>query len=177
MANLHANETRALLNLRERDKALRDYLSQHKLSDESSIRDHLIYVHELNRVAGNINNHASAVSCILARQFLERHHDVISFDACEKLQGAKGIDLECRLTTGERVIGEVKTTIPYQGHKLGAAQLTSFKKDLQRLTDEAAVLKYFFLIDGGAAAEAQRLLQKGLFDRSIRVIDLLGLQS
>ncbi|WP_198296878.1 hypothetical protein [Deinococcus sp. DB0503] len=176
MTVLHQNEQRALHELRQKDRELRDYLLRNALTESDSVGDSLLYVYELGRVLGNIKNHTSAIACILARQYLESRHDVLSYDSCRKQQGARGLDIECELRGGGRIIGEVKTTIPYGGHKLGAAQTASFLKDFGRLTDETAVSKYFFVINEDSKNEAMYLISRGGFDSNIRVVNLIAVQ-
>ncbi|QLG11381.1 hypothetical protein HLB42_11755 [Deinococcus sp. D7000] len=173
MTSLHNNEKNALLDFQQKDRQLRKHLADHPLDEEASVLDTLVYIQNLSSVLGNIKNHASAVACILARHYLEQHHEIKTYDACQKAQGARGIDIECDLIGGGKILGEIKTTIPYGNRKLGAQQAESFKKDLARLTSDGADHKYFFVVDSDARREAELLIGKKGFDPFIKVIDLI----
>jgi hypothetical protein len=68
---------------------------------------------ELRDIQGNSSNDLSFVATLLAKRYLSQHFQ-ISFCAAEKPQGAPGIDIDCRTPAGERIVGEIKTTKPYQ---------------------------------------------------------------
>lgn len=112
MTVLHQNEQRALHELRQKDRELRDYLLRNALTESDSVGDSLLYVYELGRVLGNIKNHASAIACILARQYLESRHDVLSYDSCRKQQGARGLDIECELRGAEELLERSRQPSP-----------------------------------------------------------------
>lgn len=78
------------------------------------------------------------------------------FDVAFKPQGAPGLDIDAKTIDGERVVGEIKTTTPYHGHDLGAAQKLTFVKDFRKLEEAVAVHKFFFVTDEATFDVVQR---------------------
>jgi len=70
----------------------------------------------------------------------------IELDAALKPQGAPGMDIDCTLPDGTRIVGELKTTKPYQPG-FGAAQKREITKDLLRLAETAAAHRFMFVTD------------------------------
>jgi hypothetical protein len=99
----------------------------------------------IKALQGNANNDLSFLSCLLAKQYLVEHHVEVSFDAAAKAQGASGLDIDVRTTTGERIVGEVKTVEPYQPNDFGAQQKASFQADFEKLRSATATFKYLFV--------------------------------
>jgi hypothetical protein len=98
---------------------------------------------------GNLNNDLGFVATLLVKEFLEKRFQITNFDAAGKPQGAAGVDIEARTAAGETIIGELKTTKPYQPG-FGAAQRTTILKDLARLAASDANHRFMFVIDGDA---------------------------
>lgn len=61
--------------------------------------------------------------------------------------GTSGLDIDETTLEGERVVGEVKTTIPVGRDKLGAAQKAGMRKDFAKLRAAEAAHKYFFVTE------------------------------
>jgi hypothetical protein len=61
-------------------------------------------------------------------------------------QGAPGIDIVAKTTGGKMIVGELKTTKPYQPG-FGAQQRTMILKDLNRLASSTADDRLMFVID------------------------------
>src|SRR5205823_6197071 len=75
--------------------------------------------------------------------------DLGELDISAKPQGAAGLDLDFYTSEGKRVIGEIKTTVPYSGAKgnLGENQNTSINGDFAKLNRTVADHKFFFATD------------------------------
>ena len=112
----------------------------------------LSYLTSYKVLLGNLSNDVSAVACLLAKAYLEARHDLPPFEILSKPQGAAGHDVDVRTTGGERIVGEVKTTIPYNGPDFGASQDKEVRKDFDKLAAARADFKYFFVTDQRAFA-------------------------
>ena len=92
--------------------------------------------------------------------------------ALTRRAGAPGIDIEARTTDGKVIVGELKTTKPYQPN-FGAAQRTTILKDLMRLAKTNAYYRFLFVVD----PEAYRALSHSSFASQapgIEVVDLVS---
>lgn len=91
----------------------------------------------------------------------------------ERRRGAAGMDIDAITLDGLIIVGELKTTKPYQpgfGAQLGAQQRTMILKDLDRLQSTAADYRIMFVTD----AEAFRTLcGKKFAARAPNVVDLI----
>jgi len=105
------------------------------------------FLGKIKSILGNFNNRMSFLALLMAKAYLGRKLALAPFDATTKPQGTPGLDIDERTLTGERVIGEIKTTEPYLIHDFGAQQLTMFKKDFDKLNAESAAYKFFFVTD------------------------------
>jgi len=105
------------------------------------------YLSELKVILGNLNNDVSFVASLLAKEFLLARHRIEGFDVSLKPQSAPGLDIDERTADGERVIAEIKTTIPYGRSDLGAKQKETSRRDFQKLSAEDAAYKYFFVTE------------------------------
>jgi hypothetical protein len=110
-----------------------------------SPRELLAYLTDLKNALGNLNNDISFVASLLVKPFL-RERFGIEFDAALKPQGAAGPDIECVLPDGNLIVGEIKTTKPYQPG-FGAKQKEEIRKDLLRLSNSAAAHRFMFVTD------------------------------
>ena len=63
---------------------------------------------------GNLNNDMSFLASLLIKEFLEEEYGSNDFDAAAKPQGAAGYDVEATADDGTKIVGELKTTTPYQ---------------------------------------------------------------
>lgn len=95
---------------------------------------------------GNLSNDVSFAATLLAKAYLYNKFG-LTFDAAEKPQGAPGIDIDVNTPKGERVVGEIKTTVPYQANDFGAQQAKSFKADFAKLATVIAQHKFLFVTD------------------------------
>jgi hypothetical protein len=123
-------------------------LTQEKFdSQQSSVIAWYKYLAMMKEIQGNTSNDISFVACLMAKEYLYRKLPMKPFDVASKPQGAPGLDLDERTQSNQRVIGEIKTTVPYKKDDLGAQQRESFKKDFQKLNSERADYKFFFVTE------------------------------
>lgn len=161
--------------IQNKDRALRSFLEANSLTDPMAASDWLHYLSGVKRALGNLNNDLSFVATLLVKDYLRGRFEIRDFDAAGKPQGATGIDIEARTAQGDSVVGELKTTIPYQPG-FGAAQRTAILKDLTRLATSTARHRFMFVID---PASFQILCGKGFASRApgVEVVDLVTGQS
>jgi len=107
----------------------------------------LRYLVAMKRTMGNTSNWVSFVACVLAKRYLNANLQMAEFDVSLKPQGAQGLDIDAMTVTGERVVAEIKTTIPYNQMRLGAAQHASFQKDFDKLSSAVAEHRFLFVTD------------------------------
>jgi len=107
------------------------------------------FLSALKQIQGNASNDLSFIATLLAKHYLADRHQT-SFCAAEKPQGAPGIDIDVTTAQGERVVGEIKTTVPYQVVDFGAQQAAMFKKDFAKLLAADAKYKYLFVTEPAA---------------------------
>lgn len=153
---------------------LRDFLNSNNLVSPPDPKHWHTFLTTMRSIIGNINNDGSFVASLLAKSFLEKKHGV-SFDAAKKPQGAPGIDVELITDSGESVVAEIKTTVPYQVVDFGSAQITSLKKDFAKLVAAKAAYKYMLVTDQGAF----EILKKEKYTKympSVRVVNLVTLE-
>jgi hypothetical protein len=83
-------------------------------------------------------------------RYLHEHFAITDFDAAAKAQGASGLDVDVYSPNGERIVAEIKTTVPYSGAKndLVVQQKTSFRKDFAKLNAAQATHTLLFVTDG-----------------------------
>lgn len=87
----------------------------------------------------------------MAKEYLETQFELKDFDVSEKSQSASGFDIEVYTETGEKIIAEIKTTIPYKNTDFGANQIESIRKDFSKLKkDNIADYKFFFVTEKAA---------------------------
>ena len=107
------------------------------------------YLAKVKLIQGNINNDISFIACMMAKNYLTQRFDISQFDVSIKPQGAAGLDIDLISTDGERIIGEIKTTVPYSKTKnnLGANQKKAFSNDFDKLNKTPANHKFLFVTD------------------------------
>ncbi len=161
--------------IRKKDRALRSFLEANSLTEAVAANDWLLYLSGVKRALGNLNNDLSFVATLLVKDYLKGRFGIRDFDAAGKPQGAPGIDIEARTAQGDSVVGELKTTIPYQPG-FGAAQRTAMLKDIARLAASTARYRFMFVIDPDSF---QILCGKGFASRApgIEVVNLVTGQS
>ena len=107
---------------------------------------------------------------MLIKKYLSDRYSIVDFDPAQKAQGAPGIDIEVKTIDGRIIIGELKTTKPYQPG-VGAAQRTSILKDLNRLSLTPAVLRFMFVTD----SDAFHVLTRPRYQREFSSIEVVNL--
>jgi hypothetical protein len=145
MTFYHPKEQLYLNNIRERIGRLQSFLNNNALPDDSDIGSLFAFVEELRGILGNSANLQSFLSILLAKVYLVTRFDIDDFDAAEKAQGASGLDIDVQTRIGQRIVGEIKSTIPYGETELGAAQKKEFRKDFAKLNAAQADYKFFFV--------------------------------
>jgi len=141
-------ERQYLESIRQRLDALKRHLNEESIPDLGApITDWYRYLLAMKEISGNASNGMSFVAGLMAKDYLARKLHMRPFDIAAKAQGAPGLDIDEQTLDGQRVIGEIKTTIPYMGNDLGAQQRTTFMKDFEKLRNAAADYKFFFLTD------------------------------
>ncbi len=119
-----------------------------------------------------INNkiHSNAVQ--LAVLYLKKIHSGIQRWET-KLGSESGVDIVGYDINKEKIVGEVKSTIPYGGDRLGAAQATSIKDDLDKMKKYPETLKYFFILTSIAKTAVMHKFQDKLEDIQVLTIEEL----
>jgi hypothetical protein len=168
---LTVSEVRYCETIHAKDSSLRGLLATHRLgSDPVQLLQYLI---SLKNVLGNINNDISFVASLLVKPFLRQRFG-IEFDAASKPQGAVGMDIECLMANGTRIVGEIKTTKPYQPG-FGANQKKEIQKDLRKLAASMAEHRFMFVTD----AESYRTICGKAFASlapGVEIVDLVSEQ-
>jgi len=158
-----------------KDRTLRGFLEENSLSDPIDARQWLIFLTGIKHALGNLNNDVGFVATLLVKDYLVRRFGILGFDAAAKPQAASGIDVEAMTPDGKTIVGELKTTRPYQPG-FGAQQRTTILKDLARLSSVTADHRFMFVIDPDAF---QMLCRKTFASRApgVEVVDLLAEKS
>ncbi len=125
---------------------LRAVLDANQLCEPVDARSWLGHLTEIKDALGNVGNSMSFLASLLIKEFLWNDFGVLDFDAGLKPQGAPGADVEASAADGRTIIGELKTTKPYQPG-FGAAQRTAMLKDLSRLANSDADIRIMFVTD------------------------------
>ncbi|MGN6285504.1 MAG: hypothetical protein ACTHM2_10175 [Afipia sp.] len=169
---LTAAESRFCELIRQKDHTLRSYLDSNRLPNSMDARDWLSYLTGIKSALGNLSNDLGFIATLLIKNYLQkRFGGVVDFDAAAKPQGAAGVDIDVRTTDGRTIIGELKTTKPYQPG-FGAAQRTAIIKDLTRLAASAADYRFMFVVDSDAFSA---LCKPSLATRApgVEIVDLV----
>lgn len=145
---LTEGERRFCAQIKERVDALRQYLEAHELPDPyQSIARWYEVLSGMKRIQGNANNDISFVAALLAKEYLKSRFPDVTFDAAEKPQGAAGLDIDVAVDADVRIVGEIKTTIPYRNTDFGAQQREAFEKDFSKLNRADAIHKFMFVTE------------------------------
>lgn len=146
--NLTYREQEYLANISKKLKEVQSFLNSNILNEGSIDSKYWYeYLVGLKRIMGNFDNDVSFAACLMAKEFLTRQHQFYSFDIAAKPQSAPGLDIDERTDSEERVIAEIKTTIPYGQTDLGSQQKNMFFKDFEKLANTDATYKYFFVTE------------------------------
>jgi len=143
---LTKGEERYCQLIREKIAGLQQYLSGKKLPGTRYTRKWYDFLSAIKAIQGNLNNDISFIATLLAKEYLTKHFKIDVFDAAEKPQGAPGLDIDILNKRGERIVAEIKTTIPYNGNDFGAQQKKMIEKDLMKLRCAEAKYKFMFVI-------------------------------
>jgi hypothetical protein len=143
---LTKSENHYCCKIRQKDRELRTFLGAHAIDDSFEPTELLRYLTGIKRTLGNLSNDLSFVATLLAKNYLERRFHIVDFDAGAKAQGASGVDVSAKTPEGKTVVGEIKTTTPYQPG-FGAAQRIAILKDLARLANSAANHRLMLVVD------------------------------
>ncbi len=144
---LTPRERHAVQEILDRIAALAQFLEQSPVPKRPGASVLYRYLARMKEIQGNSDNGVSLVACLMAKEYLNRELDMESFDAATKPQGAPGLDIDEHTTAGARVVGEIKTTMPYGANDLGSAQKSSFEKDFKKLNAIAAANRFFFVTE------------------------------
>lgn len=139
------NEQAYFQRIRQHVTMLRDYLSNTAESDDDNPEAWFEFVAGIRDIQGNVSNDQSFLATMLVKRYLMSRFDVVEFDAAEKAQGAPGLDIDVLTDCGERIVGEIKTTVPHGKNDLGAQQKSTFQKDFKKLNEADAPHKFFFV--------------------------------
>jgi len=120
------------------------------------------YIVKIKKILGNFDNDISYIACLMAKEFLISRHSVEDLDVSLKPQSAPGLDIDTITNTGDRIIAEIKTTIPYLKNDLGAQQKNMFLKDFHKLNNNDATFKYFIVTEKAAYNVVQKRYSKYL---------------
>lgn len=130
----------------KRVEEMRALLNQRSLGGSEDAARRYKFLSLLHQTQGNLSNALHFVATRLAKRYLAARFQV-QFDAAEKPQGAPGIDIDLTTSEGQRIIAEIKTTLPLQLTEFGAKQAESFKKDFAKLTSVKAEHKFLFVTE------------------------------
>lgn len=146
---LSNEEMNYIESLSKKVETVRGFLTNDMPSDfsEESLIEQYESMKAFRRIIGNIDNDLSFLGCLLIKEFLNQRHLFSELNMALKPQGSPGLDVDEATIDGKRVIGELKTTYPYQENDLGANQKSNFIKDFEKLQGNVADYKYFFVTE------------------------------
>jgi hypothetical protein len=164
-------EGKVLAGVRNRLQAVQRILEGHDLSAEFlDARKCFQLLKRVKDALGNSNNDVSFVATLLAKEYLAGRHSGCAFDCAAKSQSAPGLDIDV-VVGNQRIVGEIKTTYPYNETDFGAAQLDSFRADFAKLAAAKADAKYLFLTEPEAFDVLSKRYRREL--RGVSVVSLL----
>jgi hypothetical protein len=140
-------EQASVRGILDRIAALALFLEHNPVSADPTPLALYEFLAQMKQIQGNTNIGVSLVACLLAKQYLNAHLDMEPFDVARKPQGARGLDIDARTVAGKRVVGEIKSTVPYRARDLGGDQKSTFEKDFKKLNGAHAEYRYFFVTE------------------------------
>lgn len=146
LCRLSDRETSHCKTIQQKDSSLRAFLGEQTLMEPVEPAQWLRYLTRAKAIIGNINNDVSFVATLLIKGYLSERFGIADFDAAAKAQGASGIDIEAKTLEGQTIVGELKTTTPYQPG-FGAQQKKTILKDIERLASTQADFRFMFVTD------------------------------
>lgn len=164
-------EVKVLAGVRKRLRGVQRVLEGHDLSAEFvDARKCFELLKRVKDALGNSNNDVSFVATLLAKAYLAERHSGCVFDAAAKSQSAPGLDIDV-VVGNQRIVGEIKTTYPYNESDFGAAQLDSFRSDFAKLAKAKARAKYLFVTEPETFDVLSKKYRQEL--RGVTVVSLL----
>ena len=136
----------------DRIRRLRRHLADADLCDPPDAPRWYKFLAALKAIQGNTNNDLSFIATLLAKAWLVERLPIPMFDAAGKAQGAGGFDVDLKTADGNRIVAEIKNTVPYKPTDFGAAQKREFRKDFTKLNAAVAHRKFLFVTDRRAFA-------------------------
>lgn len=143
-------EKEKFASIRDYIQSLRDFLNKNSLPPNTDITGQFAYSGQIKAITGNPANWQSFLSVMLAKKWLLQHYEIKDFDAGDKHENTRGLDIDIVTLDGKRIIGEIKTSVPVGQTNFGAKQKEMIHKDFQKLNDANADYKFFFMTDGRA---------------------------
>lgn len=168
--NFTDHEKRLCAVISQKEKRLREYLNENQLPEDIKAVEWFQFLVGAKNILGNINNDISFTATLIIKSFLKNRFSIEDFDAGAKAQGAPGMDIEAKTIDGKVIVGELKTTKPYQPG-FGAAQRTSILKDLAKLAKAPADYRFMFVTDD----EAFTALSRSVFASHLVDIEVVNL--
>jgi len=144
---LNQHETDFMEEIERRLSKVRTHLDTKEFPPLEDSDAWYAYMARLKEIQGNFYIDVSFVANLLAKKYLVSHYGLKGYDAAEKPQGAPGIDIEAKLPDGRRFVAEIKSTSPSGQYGLGAKQKDNVEKDLTKLINTKADLKFFFVTE------------------------------
>jgi hypothetical protein len=142
------NETAKLIKIKNIIIDLHRYLDENIIDEKIDGKSFYNYLTNIKKIQGNFDTLISFTSCLMAKEYLLEKYDFkTSFDVSLKSQSAPGLDIDEITTDNKRIIGEIKTTIPYNQNDFGANQKENIINDLKKLKKTEADGKYFFVTE------------------------------
>lgn len=126
---------------------LGDFLNDTDLGEPTDLSTWYKFLSRIEAILGNAHNDISFVATVLARLYLQKRFARFEFDAASKSQSAPGLDIDGRTPHGERIVGEIKTTVPYKIRDFGAQQKRMMEKDFIKLRKAVALHKFMFVTE------------------------------
>jgi len=136
MNQITPGEQEYLHKLAKRLIRLQDFLNSLDVKDDLAIDQWFEWLAQIKEIQGNSNNDISFTACLMAKAYLVKEYgEIDGFDVSAKPQGAPGLDIDVQTRKGQRIIGEIKTTVPYSGARndLGAQQKQALMTDFSKL--------------------------------------------
>ncbi len=161
VVKLEPNEAEYIEKVKQKKCQLDSFLRNCSYDPNSPWGEQFAYWAKFKEIVGNFNNDLSFLASMRAKEFLVERFKGIELDMGSKPQGAKGLDIDVLTNENERIIAEIKTTVPYQLN-FGANQKVSIKIDLEKLRTAEADYKFMMVTNQEAydilCGEAYRLL-------------------
>jgi len=140
-------ESRYCENIIRKVSDLREFLKTSALGEPSDVFAWYGFLSKMKAIQGNLNNDISFIATVLSKLFLENRFGAIGFDAAKKPQSAPGLDIDTTTPSGERIVAEIKTTVPHKVRDFGAQQKQMMEKDFKKLHDAGAEYKFMFVTE------------------------------